>query len=98
MSAGAQARGAVGVIISGRCRDVNGHRTLAFPVFFSRGRSTLGQSPFTRPSAINVPLTIFPEGVGKFPDVTIHPGNWMIANGDGVVCVTNALQAQGRHN
>jgi len=93
MSAGAQARGAVGVIISGRCRDVNEHRSLAFPVF-ARGRSTLGQAPFTRPSSINVPLIIFPEGAAKFPAVTIHPGDWMIADGDGVVCVPNSLQAQ----
>ena len=93
MTAGAQARGAAGVIISGRCRDINEHRSLAFPVF-ARGRSTLGQSPFSRPSAINVPLTIFPEGVGNLPAVTIYPGDWMIADEDGVVCVPNALQEQ----
>ncbi|KAF8973062.1 ribonuclease E inhibitor RraA/Dimethylmenaquinone methyltransferase [Flammula alnicola] len=70
MTAGAQARGATGVIISGRCRDLSEHRALGFPVF-SRGHSTLGQSPFTRPSAVNVPLTIFPQGSGAdtFPAV-----------------------------
>src|SRR5258708_7536421 len=91
MTAGAQVRGVVGVIISGRCRDVSEHRSLAFPVF-ARGCSTLGQSTFTRPSAINVPLTIFAEGACNFHGVVIYPGDWMIADEDGVVCVPNALQ------
>jgi regulator of RNase E activity RraA len=90
MSAGAQARGVVGVIISGRCRDISEHRSLAFPVF-ARGRSTLGQSPFTRPSAINVSLTL---GAGNFPPATINPGDWMIADEDGVVYVPKALEEQ----
>ena len=93
MTAGAHARGVVGVIISGRCRDMAEHRSLAFPVF-ARGRSTLGQFPFTRPSAINIPLTIFPRQAGTFPAVTIYPGDWMIADEDGVVCVPNTLQEQ----
>ena len=95
MTAGAQARGAVGVIISGRCRDIGEHRTLGFPVF-SRGRSTLGQSPFTQPTAVNVPLTISPQGPGAetFPAVTIEPGDWMVADEDGVVCVPRLLESQ----
>lgn len=95
MSVGALARGATGVIISGRCRDLSEHRTLAFPVF-SRGHSTLGQSPFTRPSAVNIPLTIYPQGPGAdtFPPVTINPGDWMIADEDGVVCVPRDLESQ----
>jgi len=95
MTAGAQARGTTGVIISGRCRDLGEHRSLGFPVF-SRGHSTLGQSPFTRPSAINVPLTIRPQGPGadSFPAVTIQPGDWMVADEDGVVCVPRNLESQ----
>jgi len=95
MTAGAQARGATGVIISGRCRDLGEHRSLGFPVF-SRGHSTLGQSPFTRPSAINVPLTIRTQGPGadSFPAVTIQPGDWMVADEDGVVCVPRNLESQ----
>lgn len=90
MTAGARARGVVGVVISGRCRDLSEHRSLAFPVF-ARGRSTLGQTHFTRPSAINVTLTI---EAGNFPGATIYPGDWIIADEDGVVCVPNALQEQ----
>ncbi|KAF8160748.1 ribonuclease E inhibitor RraA/Dimethylmenaquinone methyltransferase [Crassisporium funariophilum] len=95
MTAGAQARGATGVIISGRCRDLAEHRALGFHVF-SRGHSTLGQSPFTRPTAVNVPLTISPQGPGAetFPAVTVEPGDWMIADEDGVVCVPRDLEQQ----
>jgi len=92
MTAGAQARGATGVIVSGRCRDLAEHRAAGFPVF-SRGHSTLGQSPWTRPSAINVPLTIKPQGPGaeSFPAVTVNPGDWLVADEDGVVCVPQDL-------
>lgn len=92
MTAGAQSRGALGVIISGRCRDLAEHRSAGFPVF-ARGHSTLGQSPFTRPSAVNVPVTILPvyetsvAGEDAFPGITIEPGDLMLADEDGVVCV-----------
>ena len=87
MSAGAQAGGTLGVVISGRCRDIQEHISLGYPVF-SRGRSTLGQSPFVRPSAINVPLEIHPQGAEEsFPSVTVNPGDYIIADVDGVVCV-----------
>lgn len=93
MTAGALARGVVGVVISGRCRDLSEHRSLAFPVF-ARGRSTLGQLHFTRPSAVNVALTIVSEGAGNFPPATIHPGDWIIADENGVVCIPDALREQ----
>ncbi|KAG5647038.1 hypothetical protein DXG03_001408 [Asterophora parasitica] len=97
MSAGAQARSAVGVIISGRCRDLAEHQLLQFPVF-ARGHSTLGQSPFTRPSEINVPLLIQLQGniseKDPFPPVTVEPGDWMVADIDGVVCVPKALESR----
>lgn len=91
MTAGAQARSASGVVISGRCRDLAEHATLNFPVF-SRGHSTLGQSPFTRPSAIDVPLTISAED--DFPSVTVNPGDWIVGDRDGVVCVPRELEAK----
>jgi hypothetical protein len=59
MTFGAQARGAKGVVISGRCRDVNEHLQAGFPVF-ARGTSTLGQKPFTRPSIVGGELLISP--------------------------------------
>jgi regulator of RNase E activity RraA len=92
MTAGAQARSVKGVIISGRCRDVAEHRDSNFPVF-ARGHSTLGQSPWTRPSAVNVPLMIQPRGSdGEFPAVPVVPGDWMVADEDGVVCVPREME------
>lgn len=89
MTAGAQARGARGVVISGRCRDLSEHRAAQFPVY-ARGHSTLGQSPFTRPSAVNVPLTIHAD-VQEFPSATVRPGDWIVADEDGVICVPEEL-------
>jgi len=93
MTAGAIARGVRGVIISGRCRDVLEHRASNFPVF-ARGHSTLGQSSFTRPSGIDVSLTISTgdDGTGMFPTyVSVEPGDWMVADEDGVVCVPKEM-------
>ncbi|KAI0633525.1 RraA-like protein [Trametes polyzona] len=104
MTAGAQSRGARGVIISGRCRDLAEHRAASFPVF-ARGHSTLGQSPFTKPSEVNIPITIRAADVSEedFPAVRVSPGDWMVADEDGVVCVPTelakeviALAAKGR--
>lgn len=91
MTAGAQSRGVLGVVLDGRCRDLAEHRDLGFPVF-ARGHSTLGQGTFSRPSALDVPLTIVPrreagpEGV-IFPSVQVIPGDIILADVDGVVCV-----------
>ncbi|KAJ8487569.1 hypothetical protein ONZ45_g8063 [Pleurotus djamor] len=97
MTAGAQSRSALGVVISGRCRDIQEHRAAQFPVF-AGSHSTLGQSPFTRPSAINVPLTItaqYPVSVDidtyRFPAVEVNPGDYIVGDEDGVVCVPKDL-------
>jgi regulator of RNase E activity RraA len=100
MAAGAKARSAQGVVISGRCRDLSEQRSLNFPVF-ARGHSTVGQSPFTRPSAINTPLALShtawdtrPGTIdeGTFPSLTVYPGDWIVADEDGVVCVPRFLE------
>jgi len=112
MTAGAQAQGVRGVIIDGRCRDITEHRAANFPVF-ARGRSTLGQGTFTRPSELNVPITINPifsymdyhsadrlriggygndsRGFGLLSPVTVNPGDVIVADVDGVVCVPREL-------
>nr|GAT50415.1 predicted protein [Mycena chlorophos] len=89
MSAGALARGAVGVVINGRCRDLGESRSLGFPVFAS-GTSTLGNSPFTKPIASNVPLVVNTPN-SDFPSVTINPGDLIAADEDGVVCIPKDL-------
>ena len=82
---GAKAREAVGVIIDGRCRDINEHKALGFPVF-SRGRSTIGQSPWVRPSTINTSI--------RMSSIDVNPGDWIVADEDGVVRVPPVLEAQ----
>lgn len=79
------------MVISGRCRDLAEHRNAEFPVF-ARGHSTLGQSPFTRPSEVNVPLTIRPDFSSEavketLKAVVVEPGDYVVADEDGVVCV-----------
>jgi len=91
MSAGAISRGCLGVVISGRCRDLSEHTASDFPVF-ARSHSTLGQSPFTRPSELNVPLKIHPQPADSdFPPLTVEPGDIVVGDRDGVVCVPKDL-------
>lgn len=59
---------------------------------YARGHSTLGQSPFTRPSLLQEPITIHArqdptQTEEAFPSVTIHPGDYILADEDGVVIV-----------
>lgn len=91
MTAGAQARGAIGAVISGRIRDLAEQHAFGFPLF-SRGISTLGQSPFTRPSAVQVPLYIAPQpSDAAIEQVEVRPGDVIVADEDGVVCVPREL-------
>lgn len=89
MTTRAQSIGVQGVILDGRCRDLLEHRERKFPIW-ARGHSTLGQSPFTRPSELQIPLTIvdptLPKG-DEFPEITVHPGDLVLADLDGVVVV-----------
>ena len=101
MTAGAQSRGVLGVIIDGRCRDLSEHRSFGFPVF-ARALSTLGQGTFSRPSELNVALTITPipdlrgenHGGVTFPSTEVRPGDTLLADIDGVVCVPQDLIEQ----
>lgn len=109
MTARAQSLGVQGVVLDGRCRDLSEHRASRFPVrgilsrisnpqLFARGHSVLGQSPFTRPSELEVPLEICDptvprgaDGTPTFAPVVVHPGDVLLADIDGVVSVPQAL-------
>lgn len=99
MTARAQSIGVKGVVLDGRCRDLAEHRESKFPVF-ARQHSILGQSPFTRPSQLQIPVEIAdPTSVGAkgepgFPPVTVHPGDILLADVDGVVSVPKDLVEQ----
>lgn len=113
MTARAQYLQLQGVVLDGRCRDLMEHRDAAFPVF-ARGHSIQGQSPYCRPSELQVPITISdPTAEGKvgdgvrnpkMPDVTVNPGDFVLADLDGVVVVPPSiaedvirLASKGKH-
>lgn len=89
MTAGAQARGVLGAVVSGRVRDVAEHRAAGFSVF-ARGTSTVGQAQFTRVAEVQVPVAVNLDG--GLPIVTVNPGDLLVADENGVVCVPKALE------
>jgi regulator of RNase E activity RraA len=95
MTAGARVRGVLGAIVSGRVRDTAEHRAVGFPVF-ARGTSTVGQAPFTRASEVQVPVTVNVDERlrGGLPAVTVSPGDILLADEDGVVCVPKHLEQE----
>jgi len=93
MTAGAQARGVLGAVVSGRVRDVTEHRAAEFSVF-ARGTSTVGQAQFTRVAEVQAPVAVDvnPQQLGRLPVVTVNPGDLLVADENGVVCVPKALE------
>jgi len=76
LSKAASVRGIPGVIVDGLCRDIDESRDLGFTVF-ARGvipataRGRIVETDF------NCPITV--------DSVVVHPGDWVIADGSGVV-------------
>ena len=77
----AKARGCVGVILDGNLRDVEGLREIGFQVFY-RGLSPLNGIGRWEMLDAQVPVTI--------GDITVHPGDVIVAEFDGVVVVPTA--------
>lgn len=84
MSTRAKKLGAAGVVIDGRFRDIAEHRELNMGLF-ARGISILGSNTFTRSSELNVPVEY--ENVEVDEKVTITPGDYILGDQDGVVCI-----------
>jgi regulator of RNase E activity RraA len=79
LSLGASLRGVAGVIIDGPARDVDESRQHDFPVF-ARGHTSRTARGRLVETATNLPVTI--------GDMTVSPGDYVVADGSAVVFVT----------
>ncbi|CEI87583.1 hypothetical protein RMCBS344292_01993 [Rhizopus microsporus] len=77
MSARAKAKGARGVVIDGRVRDLNEHRQMQFPVMFHL--------------VLIVPNTFVPITLSA---ATVNPGDIIVADLDGVICIPKDMVEQ----
>ena len=81
LSLGAQVRGVAGVIVEGPVRDVDDNRRLDFPVFARRHTARTARGRIVE-VATNEPVTV--------GDVTVRPGDYVIADGSGVAFIQQA--------
>ena len=81
LSFGAQVRGVAGVIVEGPARDIDEARGYDFPVFARTHTARTARGRIVE-TATNVPITV--------GDVQVSPGDFVVADGSGVVFVRAA--------
>ncbi|KAK3393549.1 ribonuclease E inhibitor RraA/Dimethylmenaquinone methyltransferase [Podospora didyma] len=86
MSARAKASKAVGSIIDGRFRDLQEQRDLNYPIF-ARDVGTAPPAELLKVAAVNVPVKLQTDE----QDMTINPGDYLIADMNGVVVLPREL-------
>ncbi|KAI0393752.1 RraA-like protein [Xylariaceae sp. FL0594] len=86
MSTRAQALGAVGSVIDGRFRDLQEQRELQYPIF-ARDVGTAPPAALLKVAAVNVPVKLQTDE----QDIEICPGDYLIADVNGVVVLPVAL-------
>jgi 4-hydroxy-4-methyl-2-oxoglutarate aldolase len=80
LTVAAQCRGVLGLVIDGGCRDVAALRRRGFPVW-AAGVSVQGTTKLA-PGTVNQPVSV--------GGVLVAPGDYVVADDDGVVCVVAA--------
>ena len=80
LTTGAEARGIAGLVIDACVRDCDALAAHGFPVF-STGLALTGASK-AQPGAVDRPVTV--------GDVAVEPGDWIVADVDGVVVLPGA--------
>ncbi|KAL9099344.1 MAG: hypothetical protein Q9163_005149 [Psora crenata] len=86
MSSRAKYSGAAGTIVDGRIRDLQEHRDLEYPVF-ARDIGVTAPSEHLEVSEINGSVQL--QSTGQ--DAVIHPGDYLIGDLNGVVCLPKQL-------
>jgi 4-hydroxy-4-methyl-2-oxoglutarate aldolase len=79
LSRAALVRGIAGVVVDGMCRDIDESRELGFPVFARGVVPTTARGRIVE-AGFNCPITV--------SGITVRPGDWLIADGSGVVFLT----------
>jgi regulator of RNase E activity RraA len=78
LSLGAKLRQVAGVIVDGPARDIDEAREYDFPVFARTATSRTARGRIVE-AATNAAITV--------GDVTVHPGDFVVADGSGVVFI-----------
>ncbi|GAB7335830.1 hypothetical protein MBLNU13_g08103t2 [Cladosporium sp. NU13] len=81
--------GAIGTVVDGNFRDLEEHRKLNYPVF-ARDVATPAFYEVARASEINVTVTFH----GSRVEATISPGDWIVGDLNGVICVPKSIASQ----